>query len=240
MTKFRLPGGEVCVVPSLLAADPGALRRDLARVAAGGARWATLDVMDGHFVPNLSYGPQVMSALREGSGVLLDAHLMVEDPEKYGPLFAKAGADMVIFHLEACPRPRRLMRRLRSMGAGVGLAIKPATPAAELLPYLEDIDLALVMSVEPGFGGQGFMPSALPKGRTLREALSRKGLRVWLAVDGGINVKTAPLAAAAGADCLVAGSGIFAAQDPVEAMRSIEEAARRAFDRLKIGGTHGR
>jgi len=227
------------VVPSLLAADPGALRRDISRVAAGGARWATLDVMDGHFVPNLSYGPQVMAALRQGT-MMLDAHLMVEDPQKYGPIFAKAGADMVIFHIEACPRPLRLARRLRAAGSGVGLGVKPGTPASKLIPFLPDIDLALVMMVEPGFGGQAFMPSMLPKVRLLREAIDRKGLKVWLAVDGGINVKAAPLAAAAGADCLVAGSGIFAAKDPVDAMRSIGEAARKEFDRLKTGGTHGR
>lgn len=240
MTTFRRPKGEVCVVPSLLAADPGALRRDLARIAAGGARWATLDVMDGDFVPNLSYGPAVLAALREGSGVMLDAHLMVRDPVKFAPLFAKAGADLVIFHLEACPRPRPLIAKLRSMKTAAGLAIKPGTPAERLLPFLPDIALALVMSVEPGFGGQRFMRAMLPKVRLLRSAMERARSRAWLAVDGGVDARTGALSAAAGADCLVAGSAVFRARDPVDAMRAIEQAARQAFDRRKTGGTHGR
>ncbi|MBI5244509.1 MAG: ribulose-phosphate 3-epimerase [Elusimicrobia bacterium] len=225
------PEGRVAVVPSLLSADPGALRRDAAALASGGARWISLDVMDGHFVPNLTYGPAVLKALRRRGGLLLDAHLMVDDPEKYGPAFAEAGADWVIFHLEACPRPRPLLRRLRGMGVGVGLAVKPATPASKLIPFLPDIDLALIMTVEPGFGAQAFLPAMLRKIRAVRKAIDASGRRVWLQVDGGIYVHTGALAAGAGADSLVAGSGVFGAKDPVAAMRAIRKAAQSAFEK---------
>ncbi|HAH05386.1 MAG TPA: ribulose-phosphate 3-epimerase [Elusimicrobia bacterium] len=219
------PDGRVRVVPSLLSADPGALRRDLDR---SGARWASLDVMDGHFVPNLTYGPSALKALRSGA-CRLDAHLMVSDPVRYAPLFAEAGADWVVFHLEACPRPRPLLRALRARGTGAGLAIKPKTPVSALLPFLADLDLALVMTVEPGFGGQAFMPKMLSKVRVLRRELDRRGLKAWLQVDGGIDERTAPAAASAGADSLVAGSAVFGARDPAAAARRIEKAAQKAL-----------
>jgi len=219
----------VAVVPSLLAADFADIRGDLAPLCDAGLRWASVDVMDGHFVPNLSFGPDLIRALGKGRRPSLDAHLMVSDPVRLGPVFAEAGADWVVFHIEACRRPRSLLRRLRRMGTGVGLAVKPMTPARALLPYLEELDLVLVMTVEPGFGGQSFRKEMLSKIRLLRCEIDRRGLPVWLQVDGGIDAATAPLAAAAGADSLVAGSAVFKARDPVSAMRRIEKGAQRVF-----------
>ncbi|MFH1725610.1 MAG: ribulose-phosphate 3-epimerase [Elusimicrobiota bacterium] len=224
------PDGRVRIVPSLLAADFAAVGRDLAPLAAAGARWASVDVMDGHFVPNLSFGPDLVRALRRKAGVYLDAHLMVDAPGMFGPLFAGAGADWVTFHVEACRRPRPLLRRLRSLGVGVGLAVKPGTPADALIRYLEDVDLALVMTVEPGFGAQEFLVDMLEKIRAVRRAIDRRRLPVWLQVDGGVNAGTAPLVAAAGADSIVAGTAVFRAKDPVAAMRALQKSAQRAFD----------
>ncbi len=231
MSRRPLPNGRVEVVPSLLAADFAALRRDLKPLVAAGTRWASVDVMDGHFVPNLSFGPDVIPALRKGRKVYLDAHLMVDDPKAFGPVFAKAGADWVTVHLEACRKPRPLLRRLRRMGVGVGLAIKPKTPAEALIPFLPDIDLALVMTVEPGFGGQGFIRRMLPQIRKIRQAIDARGLKVWLQVDGGINLDSIAAAAEAGADSLVAGSAIFGASNPVAELRRLERVAQEAFQR---------
>ncbi len=225
------PEGRVRIVPSLLAADFGALRADCLKVAAGEPCWASVDVMDGHFVPNLSFGPDHVRALRgSGQGMLLDAHLMVSDPAAYGPVFAEAGADWVVFHLEACRRPRPLIKKLRALGAGVGLALKPGTEAEAAFPYLDELDLVLVMTVEPGFGGQGFLEGMMPKVRTLREELLRRGSKAWLQVDGGINERTVEKAAGAGADALVSGNGVFRAADPAEAMRTLRTTAQKAYD----------
>lgn len=230
-----LPNGKVRIVPSLLGADFAALRRELAPLTAAGGDWASVDVMDGHFVPNLSFGADVVRALRRktpaaGRRLWLDAHLMVSDPAFFGPMFASAGADWVVFHLEACRDPRPLLRKLRRSGTGVGLAIKPKTPARALLPYLKDVDLALVMTVEPGFGGQSFRASMMPKLRALRRWIDERRLPVWLQVDGGIAPKTVKEAAAAGADSLVAGTAVFRAGSPVSALRSLRRAAQRAFE----------
>jgi ribulose-phosphate 3-epimerase len=226
------PDGKVRIVPSLLAADFADLRREAAGVASAGADWMSVDVMDGHFVPNLSFGPDAVRALRRGPGRFwLDAHLMVDSPELFGPVFARAGADWVIIHVEACPEPGPLLRRLRRMGVGVGLAVKPKTPVERLLGHLGDLDLALVMSVEPGFGGQAFMARMLPKIRRLRQAIDRRRLPVWLQVDGGVDLDAASAAAAAGADVLVAGSAVFRAKkDRRAVVRAMRAAAQRAFE----------
>ncbi len=233
MTERPLPNGKVRIVPSLLAADFADLSSSLSPLVKAGARWASVDVMDGHFVPNLSFGPEAVRDLKDRGRVFLDAHLMVENPERFGPLFARAGADWIMFHVEACRNPRPLLKKLRGLGVGVGLAIVPKTPVSALLKHLDFIDLALVMTVEPGFGGQSFMADMMPKVRALRRAIDAKGLKVWVQVDGGINKSSVERAAAAGADSLVAGSAVFKAGRPVFALRELERLAQEAFDKRR-------
>ncbi|MDE2237435.1 MAG: ribulose-phosphate 3-epimerase [Elusimicrobia bacterium] len=208
------------LVPSILSADLSRLGEQLAAVRDAGVDWVSVDVMDGHFVPNLSFGPDFVRLCKE-RGFFFDAHLMVSNPDEVCGAFAKAGADIVTAHLEACPDARATLERIRRAGAKPGLAIKPATPAEGLLPWLDGIELALVMTVEPGFGGQRFMPGMLPKIETLRRERDRRGLGFWIQADGGLNEETISLAARAGADSIVAGSAVFSAADPAAAARRL-------------------
>jgi ribulose-phosphate 3-epimerase len=217
------------VVPSLLSADLARLPAELRRIQEGGAEWVTVDVMDGHFVPNLSFGPDLVRAVKRLAPLRLDVHLMVTNPETAAPWFIKAGADRVIFHLEACGDARALLRALRAQGVAAGVAVKPGTPADGLLPLLPEADLALVMTVEPGFGGALFLSAMLPKIALLRRALDEGDLPCRLQVDGGINLETVEAAAGAGAEILIAGHGIFGNPDPAGAIRTLRAKAQAAY-----------
>lgn len=211
--------------PSILAADFVNMQSELARIAA--ADFVHVDVMDNHFVPNLTFGPQMVERIQQTSPVPLDVHLMIDDPDRWAPGYAELGAASVTFHLEAAADPRALARRLREIGARAGVAIKPATPAEALYDLLGEVDQLLVMTVEPGFGGQSFMPETMPKLRALAAEARRRGTEVWLQVDGGITADTIGQAAEAGADTFVAGSAVFGADAPDAAIAALRAAAHR-------------
>lgn len=210
--------------PSILAADFANMQRDLSRIAV--ADFVHVDVMDNHFVPNLTFGPQMVRRIRQTSPVPLDVHLMIDDPDRWAPEYAELGAASVTFHLEAARHPAALARRLRDAGARAGVAVKPGTPADAVLDLMDDVDQILVMTVEPGFGGQSFMPETMPKLRRLADEAARRHSPVWLQVDGGISTATIGQAAAAGADTFVAGSAVFGAPDPAQAIADLRERAR--------------
>lgn len=210
------------VVPSILSADFANLAQAVRMMQGAGARSIQIDVMDGHFVPNITVGPVVVAALRKTTTLFLDVHLMIESPWNYLEAFAKAGANLLTVHWEACPRPMDVIRQIKGLRVKAGMAIRPKTSERVLNPLLEDLDVALVMTVEPGFGGQAFMPKMLNKVRVLRKRIVRYGYACELQVDGGINSKTAPLAVAAGAASLVAGSAVFNQPDPAAAFQELE------------------
>ncbi|HWU31206.1 MAG TPA: ribulose-phosphate 3-epimerase [Microbacterium sp.] len=212
--------------PSILAADFVNMQADLARIAT--ADFAHVDVMDNHFVPNLTFGPQMVERIQATSPIPLDVHLMITDPDRWAPGYAELGAASVTFHLEAAADPVALARRLRSIGSRAGVAIKPGTAGESLYEILDEFDQILVMTVEPGFGGQGFMAETMPKLRALRQEARRRGSDVWLQVDGGISESTIAQAAEAGADTFVAGSAVYGAEDTAAAVTRLRELARAA------------
>lgn len=211
------------VAPSILAADFAYLADEVAKVAPE-CDLLHVDVMDGHFVPNISIGAPVVKCLRPTTDLYLDCHLMIENPGDFLDDFAKAGADSCTVHVELGD-PRPLFDRMRALGMRVGLVLNPDTPLDAVEPYLTEIDILLFMSVHPGFGGQAFIPEVLDKVRAARGIVDELGLAVELEIDGGINLETAPLAAAAGADILVAGSAVFGAPDTAAAARAIRDVA---------------
>ncbi len=212
--------------PSILSADFVNMQRDLARIAT--ADFAHVDVMDNHFVPNLTFGPQMVERIQATSPIPLDVHLMISDPDRWAPGYAELGAASVTFHLEAAADPVALARRLRSIGARAGVAIKPGTAGESLYEILDEFDQVLVMTVEPGFGGQSFMPETMPKLRALVDEARRRGSSPWFQVDGGISDATISQAAEAGADTFVAGSAVYGADDIEAAVTRLRERARAA------------
>lgn len=214
------------ISPSILAADFSRLGQQISAIS--NADWIHVDIMDGHFVPNLSFGPGITSTVNGLTDQHLDVHLMIEHPEKWAQTYIEAGADCVIFHVEAMESTAavvELARDLRSQGVMAGISIKPDTPIEPWLEILEDIDLVLVMSVEPGFGGQKFMPEMLDKARALRAAIDERGLATLIEIDGGIDATTISEAAAAGVDAFVAGSAVFKHADPGQAVDDLRAAA---------------
>ena len=213
----------VRISPSILAADFANLERDIARIAT--ADLVHVDVMDNHFVPNLTFGPQMVERIQQVSAIPLDVHLMIENPDRWAPRYAELGAFSVTFHAEATDRPVELARTLRGLGARAGIALKPGTDAAPYLGLLAEFDQVLVMTVEPGFGGQSFMVSTMTKLRAVRDAIELTGTKTWLQVDGGIDRSTIGIARDAGADTFVAGSAVFGADDPAAAILGLRQAA---------------
>lgn len=215
----------VRIAPSILSADFGRLAEEVKAADRAGADYVHVDVMDGRFVPNITIGPLVVRAVRKATEKPLDVHLMIVEPEKYVEEFANAGADILTVHVEASPHLHRTLQQIRGLGKKAGVSLNPHTPASVLDHVMEEVDLILVMSVNPGFGGQSFIPSALEKLATLRAMIDRSGRTIDLEVDGGIRAGTAAQVVAAGADVLVAGNAVFNAPDYAAAIASIREDA---------------
>jgi len=221
---------ELLVAPSILSADFGRLAEEVAAIEAGGCDLVHVDVMDGRFVPNLTIGPMVVEAVAKVAKKPLDVHLMIVEPEKLIPAFVDAGADIVTVHVEACTHLHRTLQQIRKLGARPAVALNPATHPSSVEYVLEDVDMVLVMSVNPGFGGQAFIPSALRKIRQIREMAEARGLRdLWIEVDGGIGPANAAEVARAGANVLVAGSAVFGAPVYAEAISAIRSEAQKGL-----------
>ncbi len=222
--KMKLPkAGTVEVNPSILSADFARLADELAVIEKAGVKMVHLDVMDGHFVPNITIGPPVVEKLRQHSNLFFDCHLMITDPRKYGPIFVEAGANNVTFHIEVEKNPADLIKKLHDMGASASLCVNPETPVSSIEKYARLCDMILVMTVHPGFGGQKFMHDAAKKIKAVRELV---GPEIRVEVDGGVDVDTTPIVVGYGADTLVAGNAIFSKKDRIAAIEAIREAAK--------------
>ncbi len=214
------------IAPSILSADFARLGEEIRTVTSAGAHWIHIDVMDGHFVPNITFGPIAVEAAKRSTNLPLDVHLMIENPDKYIPDFAKAGADYIAVQAEACVHLHRSVQLIRENGAKPGVAINPGTPLSAIEWVLEDLDFVLIMSVNPGFGGQAFIENSLDKIRMLRGMLENKGLSTLIQVDGGVNGKTIERISDAGADVFVAGSAIFGSRDYKETIEEFKRLIR--------------
>ena len=209
------------IAPSILSADFANLGKDILDVEQGGADYIHIDVMDGHFVPNITIGPLIVEAVRPITNLPLDVHLMIENPDAYIADFAKAGADIISVHVEACRHLHRTIQHIKAQGVRAGVVINPATPVESILPILNDVDLVLLMTVNPGFGGQAFIHDVLPKIKQVASLAKERGLSIDIEVDGGVNPETAKLCIEAGANVLVAGSAIYNKEDRKQAISSI-------------------
>ena len=210
------------IAPSLLAANFLNLQQDCGMLNESQAEWFHLDVMDGRFVPNISYGPMIIEFIRKTTTKVCDVHLMIEEPEKYAEAFKKAGADILTVHIEACQHLHRNIQQIKSLGMKAGVALNPHTPVDSLKDILQDIDLVLIMSVNPGFGGQYFIPKTLDKIKALKRMINEAGLSVQIEIDGGVTLENAPAIIAAGADILVAGNTVFKSPDPIATIAALK------------------
>ena len=213
---------KILIAPSILSADFANLAKDVSMVESAGADWLHVDVMDGHFVPNITIGPVVVKSIKKYSKLFFDVHLMITNPEKYWESFYKTGADLIVFHNEVSCDKKQLIQEIKKAGIKVGVSIKPKTPVSDILEILPLVDVVLIMTVEPGFGGQSFMGDMVPKISSLRKIIDDNKYNCLIEIDGGINDKTAKVCIDAGADVLVSGSYIFAAQNPQQVLKGLK------------------
>ena len=219
----------IIIAPSILSADFGRLAAEVEAVEAAGADWIHVDVMDGRFVPNITLGPPIVKALRKATKLPIDVHLMIVEPEKYLDAFAAAGADTLTVHVEACPHLHRTLQHIRSLHKRAGVVLNPSTSEDTIRYVMESVDLVLVMSVNPGFGGQSFIPDVLPKVRAIRQMIDHTGRSIDLEIDGGIAEETAALATAAGARALVAGNAVFTKPSYADAITTLRREGERGM-----------